>query len=364
MIKINLLKENSVEKNTHRFPKSFGVIFLAFIAIAVTIFVVSNLGNRSKEPPFAPVENKAVLPETTDTRVVAGPSSESSPPANQSVAEPAKPLPADTPSQPTKEPARTAEETSPAAGVPGDSSKNDFSPSTHASDEVIEEVVHDRSGKNGADLPALSYNEMSQGEKINYEIAFTKKIFGLLTRVVPEGIEFSSLTIDSFTVIKAIGIGSNRELVGNLFRSLRNEKILHLRDRPISSIRPLGGKGYRFDFSCEASFGVDTSQEYLATSNLKPHESFNGMLKAFSSLVSRDGITLEAGLDRIATEKTSRFRRYTYHMSGGGTYLGFVKLVLDLQQKRLPCSFNRIQLKARSNMKVAINADVVFTLQD
>ena len=112
------------------------------------------------------------------------------------------------------------------------------------------------------------------------------------------------------------------------------------------------------------TFGADTTEAYNATSNLKPHESFNGMLSAFSKLTANDGVRLQDGLTRISTQKVAGCRRYTYHMAGRGAYRDFVKLILDLQKERMPCSFNRIQLSAWNDANIAIDAEIVFTLLD
>jgi hypothetical protein len=369
MIKINLLNENKKKKGANGLPHlPIVVILLSFVVIAAIIGIVVKItGSRPEEPQVASVEKKETMALLADTQFKRDTSAVSTPAVKQKAAEPVeeavKSPPPEKNTKPSKEPVKPAVEMKPAVGIPPDTSKSKFAPSTHASADVVEDVVRDKARKSGSELMALSYKEMSRGEKINYEIAFTKKIFELITHAVPEGIEFSSLGIDSFTVIKATGIGPSRELVASLFRSLRDEKNLHLRERPASSIRPLGRKGYRFDFSCDATFGVDTST-YIATSDLKPHESFSDMLKVFSKLVSSDGISLQGGLDRIANEEAAGCRRYTYHMSGSSAYRDFVKLVLDLQKKRLPCSFNRIHLRARNDTKITIDADVVFTLLD
>jgi hypothetical protein len=51
-------------------------------------------------------------------------------------------------------------------------------------------------------------------------------------------------------------------------------------------------------------------------------------------------------------------------MSGSGKYRDFVKFVLALYSEHLPCSFNRIQLKAWNDTTIAIDADLVFTLKN
>jgi hypothetical protein len=369
MIRINLLKETEPVKSVRAFP----VVPVA-IAVGALIIIGGGAGvvlTTVRNRPKAPVSMVAQKKDTLSRKVIAQDTGKTASPAvsvgNQvstaPVAEAVKPLPVGKNAVAAKEPPKPEEKKVSASPNPAEMTKGKFSPSTHTSDKVVEDVVRDRNRRNVTDLLSLAYKEMSRGEKINYELAFTKKVFELLTIAVPEGIEFSSLTIDSFTVVKAVGLGPSRELVGRLFGSLRDNKLV-LRERPISSIRPVGMSGYRFEFSCEAAFGFDTTRTYRAMSELKPHEGFNGMLRSFSTLAARDGIAIHGGLERTGTEKATGFRRYSYRLSGSGAYRDFVKLVLDLQTEHLPCSFNKIQLKARNDAKISIEADIVFTLLD
>jgi hypothetical protein len=363
MIKINLLKIEQ-KKGAHSFPvKAIVISALSLCVVAVVLAIVFHgAGNHPARSSSVPVEKKVTAPVPADTVKVESRLSdvgqrETLPDSGTRKPETAQPTPAGQGPTSVQSAEGPEKKQVVAAG------KNAFAPSTHIGAEVIEDVVLDRSRKSSAELVALSYKEMSRGEKINYEIAFAGRVFQLLTHAAPDGIGFNSLIIDSFSTVKATGLAPTRELVGMLFRSLRNENLV-LRERPVSSIRSVGGQGYRFDVACEASFGVDTSETYIATANLKPHESFNGMQRTFFKIASNDGVRLPGGLVRISTEKWGGYRRYYYHMSGSGKYRDFVKFVLALYSEHLPCSFNRIQLKAWNDTTIAIDADLVFTLKN
>ena len=239
MIKINLLKENGPQKSVRTFPfKTILIVLFSLVFVAAIIGIVfKTMGNRPKEPAVALVEKNDTVPVPADTLKAVHPSVAPAPnvkpqaagPVNEPakspmVPESAQTIPVEKNPKRVKVPIQSAPEKQASAEFSPATSKNNYAPSTHASDKVIEDVVREKARRSGTDFVSLTYKEMSHGEKINYEIAFTRKIFELLTHAVPEGIEFNSLTIDSFSVIKAVGLGRSRELVSDLFSSLRWKK--------------------------------------------------------------------------------------------------------------------------------------------
>ena len=190
--------------------------------------------------------------------------------------------------------------------------------------------------------------------------SFAKNVLQILTRAVPEGIGFSTLSIDSFQKVSAHGIAQGREQVTSLFTNLRREKF-EISTPPRSTIRRGGGKGFRFSFSCEVPLGTNPAESWLLTDHLESRQQLGAYIKTFSRLASRNGVVLSHGLTHIKSYKTGPWRRSVYHLSGKGSYRNFVKFVLDGQQTRLPCAFSMIMLRARTGGSVDISADVVFT---
>jgi hypothetical protein len=243
----------------------------------------------------------------------------------------------------------------------------DFEPSTHVQQKMIEDVVSDAPGTSdkGAKsvLAGLSYAEMSRGEQINYEFMFAKNVLQILTRAVPEGIGFSTFSMDSFQVVSAIGYAPSRDQAASLFTNLRRERFA-VANPPNSYIRPSGGQGYRFSFTCEVPLGSNPADPWLLTDHVEPRSQLGAGVRAFTKAASRKGILLSHGLTHIKTSKTGAWRRSVYHLTGRGSYRNFVGFVFKVNQDRIPCAFSTIHLRARSAGSVEISADVVFTTRE
>jgi hypothetical protein len=240
-------------------------------------------------------------------------------------------------------------------------------PLTQGKQAVVEEVVNDmevQTDKGPANVLAeLSYREMSRGEQINYEYDFGKNVMHILTRAVPEGIGFRSLSIDSFQTVTAAGVAPTRGQVTELFKNLRDEKF-SLSLPPQSYITSGGKRGYRFSFTCEVPLGTNPANPWLLTDHLQSRRQLGAGVRSFSRTASRNGVILKHGLTHIKTYKTGTWRRSVYHMSGRGSYRAFMRFLLALNEAHVPCAFSRINLRARSGNTVDISADVVFTTRD
>jgi hypothetical protein len=212
-------------------------------------------------------------------------------------------------------------------------------------------------------LAGLSYAEMSRGEQINYECTFAKNVLQILTRAVPEGIGFSTFSIDSFQTVSAVGYAPKRELAASLFINLRREKF-EVSNPPNSSIRPGGRQGFRFSFTCQVPLGSNPAEPWLLTDRLESRGQLGAGVKAFTKAASRSGLVLSQGLTHIKTSKTGAWRQSIYHLTGRGSYRNFVGFVLLVNQNRIPCAFNTIHLRARSAGSVDISVDVVFTTRE
>jgi hypothetical protein len=184
-----------------------------------------------------------------------------------------------------------------------------FGPSTHVQQNIVEEVVADvdapaRQEASSA-LAELSYNEMSRGERINYEFSFARNVLQILTRAVPDGIGFSSFSIDSFQKVSASGLAPGRALVTSLFANLRRERFA-LSNPPQSYIRSSGDQGFRFSFTCEVPLGTNPTEPWLLTDHCESRQQLGTDLKSFAESASRSGVFLAPGLTHVKTYKSAR----------------------------------------------------------
>jgi hypothetical protein len=331
MIRINLLKNTSRKRTRIRVALPVGAIVKTLVAVIVLALVaVSGMyafrwwKNRPENPPaFAVKERPQTSPEAK-----------------------------------APEGARTEEE-KPVV--------TDFEPSTHVQQNMVEDVVSDVStaADKGATsvLAGLSYAEMSRGEQINYECTFAKNVLQILTKAVPEGIGFSTFSIDSFQTVSAIGYAPDRDLVTSLFTNLRREKF-EVSNPPNSYIRSSGRQGFRFSFTCDVPLGSNPANPWLLTDHLESAGQLGAGVRAFTKTASRSGVILSHGLTHLKTSTTGAWRRSVYHLSGVGSYRNFVGFVLQVNQNHIPCAFSTIHLIARSSGSVEISADVVFTTRE
>jgi hypothetical protein len=264
--------------------------------------------------------------------------------------------------QPAPKPA-PAEHPAPVQPLP----EAEYEPSTHVKPTMVEDVVADvdaaKPRSPSGDILDLSYNEMSRGEQINYEYSFARNVLQILTAAVPGGIGFSSLAIDSFQNVSAVGLAGSREQVTALFNNLRSNKF-ELLDPPQSSIRPAGKQGYRFSFTCRVSLGMNPADPWQLTDHVESRENLSSYTKTVARLAARNALFLRSNLVHLSSAKSGNYRRFTYHLSGSGSYRNFVKFVLDAYKERVPCAFSRIKLQARNDGQVEAAADIVFTARE
>ena len=374
MIKINLLKHSSSKRRARRAPVARIVAAgIAVVCVAAVLTVGTGLVRSYLQQLHVQGQAPAAVALT--------PAPKPEVPAPAAAAQTQAPKPemqtpsAAVPAPKTEEPTPTVQAPKPAAKAPAETAavatapeENGYTPSTHAQSKMVEDVVNDSEKPGGAkkgtsDLIDLTYGEMSHGEKINYEVAFAKRIVQILARAVPDGIGFSALSIDNFTTVSAAGLGPNRDQVSGLFSALRREH-LELLGPPRSYIRSSGSNGYIFLFTCEASFGVNQAEPFLTTDHLEPRENLTTVLRTFAKDATSNGLYLPNGPMRLASEKAGEYRRFTYHITGSGTYRNFVKFVLQVNAEHLPCAFSKVRLKARSDAKLDLAADVVFTMRE
>jgi hypothetical protein len=331
MIRINLLKNTSGKRTRAPAALPFGAIIKTLVAVIILMLVVVSgmyafrwWKNRPEKPPAAAVkEGPRTSPEAKAPKV-----------------------------------ARTEEE-KPVV--------TDFEPSTHVQQTMVEDVVSDvpATADKGARsvLAGLSYTEMSRGEQMNYEYTFAKNVLQILTKAVPEGIGFSSFSMDNFQTVSAVGYAPNRDLAASLFTNLRREKF-EVSNPPNSYIRPSGRQGFRFSFTCDVPLGSNPADPWLLTDHLESRSQLGAGVRAFTKAASRSGVFLSHGLTHIKTSKTGAWRRSVYHFTGKGSYRNFVGFVLQVNRNHSPCAFSTIHLRARSSGSVEISADVVFTTRE
>ena len=242
-----------------------------------------------------------------------------------------------------------------------------FTPSTYKKTDIVEDVVREvareRASEGRGQQLDLHYNDLSFLEKVNYEVLFGKNIFSMLSRAVPLGIGLKTLEVDNFQTVYAVGLGTSRELVSSTFIALKSEQ-LELLPQPYSYITSNNGDGYRFVVTCKATFGLDLTDPFQANDYLPTRDDLPMLRTKIIRMGKETGVFFSGKPTKISAEKIGAYRRFHYRFHGTTTYNDFVKFLLKLHTNKVPCAFKKVDLKAQSGSKVAIETQVIFTVRE
>jgi len=233
------------------------------------------------------------------------------------------------------------------------------------SPNVVEDVVDKVSDPGGVEQPdpdvlGVRYSDMSLTEKINYEAIFTKNVIEMFDNIVPVTVGFKSIEITDFESVHAVGLGPTQEAVTSLFVSLKNANGEFLKP-PYSYIKPNGNQGYRFVFTFNPVYGLDLADPFQAVEHLGSRDNLPFLLKTFTDLAIKNGVSFTTEPKRIDSEKVDSYRRFTYRFSGLSSYRQFVSFILSLHEENVPCAFSKVALQARNRSSIQIDADIIFT---
>jgi hypothetical protein len=195
--------------------------------------------------------------------------------------------------------------------------------------------------------------EPAPGERAAWDIAFGDKVFSALAAIIPDDIDFTAISIDSFSRLSIAGRSQNRESLGKLFSGLP-KGTFDLASPPGSFIAPDGESGYRFRIESRIIYTRPFPADSVGREKI-PFE-----VAGFSDLLKANGIALRKGLLRVSADNTGEFRRIRYSLGGSGTLPDVVAFVRAAHEARLPCAFRRLRLLASGEGRVEIDADVDF----
>jgi len=242
-------------------------------------------------------------------------------------------------------------------------------PSSLVNSRVVEDVVKDiavereRSGQDGyLDLP---YEQFSLSEKINFEGLFAREACGLLIRAVPEDVGLRSLEITDYRTIYAVGLSSSRDQVNRLFSSLKEERVTLLQP-PLSLIKPNQSGGYRFAFTCTASWGLNVADPCvdLSLSTLPLKDMLSRTIDKFVAVAKTSNLTFAGAPRQVNAAKVGTYRRFEYKFSGTSTFANFAAFLKALCDAHVTCAVKTLSMNARSKGQVGFDAVVVFTTKD
>jgi hypothetical protein len=210
-----------------------------------------------------------------------------------------------------------------------------------------------------------TYLEMSDPEKINYEVLFGRNVFDMIARCSRPGIGFGSLELENFQAIYASGSGMSRQMVQDMFTAYKNEKG-ELMPKPLSYIKDDdNSKGnFRFVITFQPRYGNSVDDPFQAIDHIGFKGSIPQLLRTFSRLAGENNYKITAQPRQISTERAGSYRRITHKVSGTSTFGDFHKFVVALHNEKVPCAFKKISMKPIKDEIVRIDAEILFTVRE
>jgi hypothetical protein len=242
--------------------------------------------------------------------------------------------------------------------------RDDISPSTFVSSHTVEDVVSDIDDspdilkrRGILDMP---YEQLSSMEKINYEIHYAKNICDMLTRSAIPGVDFNSISLQSFSQFRGIGRSPSKESVVQLFVALKKEKI-DLLPKPKTRISR-GDEGYQFSIMGTTHFGLNLEAPFLlGPDDIIAYSDIGDVLLKIKDSAENDRVRLENGLTRENADIDGAYRRLRYRFTAFASYSDFVSFITNLYNRQVPCAFEDLKIVAQSNSRIKIDASIKIT---
>jgi hypothetical protein len=245
-------------------------------------------------------------------------------------------------------------------------------PSTYSSgsaanmvEEVVKEVNDSRLKLRESGVLDLPYDQLSFSERINYELLFPKNVCEMLSRVIPTGIGLKSLEIDNFQTVYAVGLGSSRDIIRDMWESLKKEKVSVLAP-PYSFIKPAFKDGLRFAVSCKTNFGLNLTDPLVdgSLSRLPSRGALPEVCDRFGKLAKKHHVVITKKIKQTSAEKVGNYYRVLYQWSGTSSYKDFVDFVLGLYESKLMVAIKQCAITAKSASQVGIESQFVVTAKE
>jgi hypothetical protein len=276
--------------------------------------------------------------------------------------EPPKVAVAPPPPPPAPEPPKVAAVTPPPPPPPPPSPP--AKPSSQVRSNIVEDVVRELPNRAIAagSRVNVAYDEMTVGEKINYEVLFGRNAFEMVTRCTPPGVKLRSLEIENFQTIYANGSGVSREMVQEMFAAFRASKG-EIMPRPLSNIKDDDKGGFQFVITYKPRFGPEFSDPFQAIDHIGFRGGLPGHIKNVTRIAGASGIKLTAALSQTSAVNTGNYRRVIYGLTGTTTYKDFHKFVLALYEEQVPCGLKTVKMTPIKDDLLRVNVEVLFTVK-
>jgi len=175
-----------------------------------------------------------------------------------------------------------------------------------------------------AQLPVnleINKENMSQFERMNYEVKFTSLLLEEFTRLVPNGITFNTIRIFNFESVIAEGTSPNQALVSRFLAEFRaNTDEWELKARPQTNIRAVGDF---FDFRLEANFTpapLKIIQNPIDPDAIPTRLQLDDVKNRVVRLARSSGLQVPQGLVLASSVNEPNRREFSYNLNFNGSF--------------------------------------------
>jgi hypothetical protein len=244
-----------------------------------------------------------------------------------------------------------------------------FVPTSRTTRAIVEDVVRDAADSqlvlNETGLLSLPYADLSFEEKVNYEILYARNVFEMLGRTVPRDVGIETLALDSFSMVRAYGVGDSREIVARVLSGFRREKATIL-PKPLTTVSNASTGGFVFRVTMQTAFGLNLKDPLVDPSlaSLPTRKGVTDEVKRLEAVLASNGVALARPLAMASGTKLEKYRRLRYAAEATCSYDNFVRAIGAIYDQRIPCAFEKLQMVAQSPGSVRVTATLVFTTKE
>jgi hypothetical protein len=211
----------------------------------------------------------------------------------------------------------------------------------------------------------VAYRSLPVPRRLAYEMIFTRAVFELLGRQMPEAtMPPAEVHIDSFRTVRVVGTSQSKQAVVKALAGLRHEDI-KLLPRPHTRVAVENGS-YAYTISAHFLFALDA--QYAAADSIDERlpgiAAYTNEVQRFERIAANTHVSIDKGLRFVSALKAGPYRRYVYRMDGRAKYDDMVRFIHKLDTDRVSCAFGSLHLTDTGSPRVAVRAEVYFTARE
>jgi hypothetical protein len=206
---------------------------------------------------------------------------------------------------------------------------------------------------------AISYSDMGELEKINYEMKMPHTLFREFSEGVSSIVDFRKLQLKDFKTLSGEGVVNSRADAGSML-SFFNGNNWTLAPKPKTLIVKEGSY-YRFNFS--ADYSLSTKNMTLISikkSDIPDISTLNSIKDMVLKTADESGMNLNSKMELVGSELEGSYNHYKYELSGECSFSSFRLFMAQIYKSAQPIRFKTIKLNA-AGKRVKFVTTIVIT---